>query len=440
MGKRKPTRLPFKKKPNTFESKSEIAVEMQDEVDKQSSKEPNEKSLPILQVEQYLNQHYDLRINIVLNKVEGKKKASSTFGILTEYGFNSILRELLRNGIPANAGMLRALLNSNYCISYNPFKEYFSSLPERDIERDYIEELAESVITSDQQYWKKCFKKWIVAKVACAVEETITNHTVIVFSGKQGIGKTTWLQNLVPEPLKKYYYSGVISPANKDTLIHLSECILINLDELESLNRSELGDLKAFITKDSIRVRRPYERDSENYIRRASFVGSVNKSEFLHDMTGNRRFLCFEVESIDFLKKFDLEMVYSQAYHLYKTGFRYWFNSEDVDQINNKNEQFRSVSLEEEWLLKNYESCELGEEHETRATMDLVNLMSSDMKLTNLNSSAKKLGAALNSKGFKSVKRSGRKVYLLKCSPFKYFGDNIKITTEEDNLDIGQVG
>jgi|JI7StandDraft_1071085.scaffolds.fasta_scaffold35405_2 hypothetical protein len=441
MGKRKSTRSSFKKRPNSVEQASKLEIEKQAAVEKKNSNEPEKGSVPILQVEQYLNQHYDLRINIVLNKVEGKKKASSTFGILTEYGFNSILRELLLNGIPANSAMLRALLNSNFCISYNPIKEHFESLPKWDLEHDYIDELAESVITSDQEYWKKSFKKWLVALVGCSIEEKVTNHAVIVFAGKQGIGKTTWLQNLLPEPLYNYYYSGVISPANKDTLIHLSECLLINLDELESLNKSELGDLKAFITKESIRVRRPYEKDSENCIRRASFVGSVNKSEFLHDMTGNRRFLCFEVESIDFLKKFDLEKVYSQAYQLFKSGFKYWFSTEDVEQINTKNEQFRSLSLEEEWLLKNYEPCELGEEHETRSTMDLIKLMIDDgIKVPNPNASAKKLGSALSLHKFKSVKRSQRKVYLLRCSLSKYFGDDIELAQQNDLLKKGQVG
>lgn len=401
--------------------------------------EKKTKSL-INQVEDYLTVHFDFRVNVVLNKVEGKSKSKGEYKVLDEYAFNSLLCNLLRNGIPVNSGLLRGLLYSTYSKDFNPFRDYFNSLPAWDGVTDYIDELAETVETTDKEYWKFCFKKWIVAMVACSIDHTVTNHTVVVFSGKQGIGKTTWLQNLLPTSLKPYYYSGIINPASKDTLVHLSECILINLDELEGLNRSELGDLKALITKDSIRIRKPYERDTENYTRRASFAGSVNKSEFLNDMTGNRRFLCFEVEKIDFMKSLNLDKVYSQALYLYNDGFKYWFSPDEVDQINRNNEQFRTVSLEEEWLLKNYEPCELGEEHETRATMDLVNLMAADMKLTNLNSSSKKLGAALNSHGFKSVKRSGRKVYLLKCSPYKFFGDNIQIVAEEDNLNLGQVG
>jgi predicted P-loop ATPase len=44
----------------------------------------------------------------------------------------------------------------------------------------------------------------------------------------------------MPKQLKEYIFSGTINPNNKDTLIHLAECMLINLDELENLNKTEM--------------------------------------------------------------------------------------------------------------------------------------------------------------------------------------------------------
>lgn len=57
------------------------------------------------------------------------------------------------------------------------------------------------------------------------------------------------IKKLMPLELKQYIFSGSINPNNKDTLIHLAECMLINLDELENLNRTEIGSLKELITK-----------------------------------------------------------------------------------------------------------------------------------------------------------------------------------------------
>ena len=187
--------------------------------------------------------------------------------------------------------------------------------------------------------------------VACVLDEKQVNQTMIVFSGKQGLGKTTWIEKLMPAPLKEYIFSGTINPNNKDTLIHLAECMLINLDELENLNRTEIGSLKELITKTHIRMRKAYGHNNENMSRRASFAGSVNTAQFLNDTTGSRRFLCFEVEHIEYTHEIDINKVYAQALKLKNEGFRHWFNQEEIKEINANNEQYQLMSPEEELLL-----------------------------------------------------------------------------------------
>ena len=194
--------------------------------------------------------------------------------------------------------------------------------------------------------------------VACVLDEKQVNQTVIVFSGKQGLGKTTWMEKLMPKQLKEYIFSGTINPNNKDTLIHLAECMLINLDELENLNRSEIGSLKEIITKTHIRMRKAYGHNNENLPRRASFAGSVNTAQFLNDTTGSRRFLCFEVEHIEYTHDIDINKVYAQALQLKEDGFRHWFNQEEIKEINANNEQYQIMSPEEELLLTWFEPAE----------------------------------------------------------------------------------
>lgn len=127
--------------------------------------------------------------------------------------------------------------------------------------------------------------------VACVTNEKVTNQTEILFSGKQSVGKTSWIEKLISKSLKDYMFSVTIKPNNKDTLIHLAECMLINLDEIENLNRTEIGTLKELITKTHIRMRKAYGHNNEPLTRRASFAGSVNTTQFLNDTTGSRRFL-----------------------------------------------------------------------------------------------------------------------------------------------------
>ena len=257
-------------------------------------------------IKDYLAKNYCFRYNAVTNTIEFKEISNSSFKEISDTDENNLFLELNSAGINCNLLLLRSILNSKFSEYYNPFEEYFYNLPEWDAETDYIKQLADTVITSNQEFWHIAFKKWLVAMVKCLLEEKEINHTVIIFTGEQGLGKTTWLLNLVPEPLRKYRFSGTISVSNKDTLVHMSECMLINLDELETLNKSEIGEMKELITKGTIRQRLPYARNNSSLIRRSSFVGSVNNGQFLTDITGNRRFLCFQALSINYLHKIDL--------------------------------------------------------------------------------------------------------------------------------------
>ena len=58
--------------------------------------------------------------------------------------------------------------------------------------------------TKADRLWRVCFKKWFVAMVASWMKDEVVNHTVLVLVGRQGIFKTTWLDNLIPPELRAY--------------------------------------------------------------------------------------------------------------------------------------------------------------------------------------------------------------------------------------------
>ena len=64
----------------------------------------------------------------------------------------------------------------------------------------------------------------------------------------------------------------------------------------------------------------------------ASFCGTGNNAQFLSDPTGNRRWLPFEVESIESPREHPLDYtgIYSQAYALYRQSFRFWFTRDEI--------------------------------------------------------------------------------------------------------------
>lgn len=380
---------------------------------------------PIDKLENFLTSRYNFRHNIVSGKLEYQQLSSSSLSgrsggakkkwhVMNDFIENSMLRECLKGRIKTNLSSLRNLLYSDFCELYNPFEDYFYNLPSYDEKTDYILELANTITTTKQELWQECFKKWIVAMVGCVLDDKVINHTVIVFSGKQGLGKTTWVEKLVPRKLKEYLFSGTINPNNKDTLVQLSECMLINLDELENLNRSEIGSLKEIITKTQIRMRKAYGHNNETMPRRASFAGSVNTAQFLNDSTGSRRFLCFEVENIQYQHEINIDNVLSQALYLFKTGFRHWFDQEEIKNITENNEQYQLRSPEEELLLTWFEPCERENATHYLNASQIAAKLAERAKITITDGTINKIGKALKKHNFTRLMRKGSPVYAVK--------------------------
>ena len=376
--------------------------------------EEEEKPSFIDRLENFLNFRYSFRYNIVTGKLEYKAIKATLWKPVTDFVENSILREIMKAKVKCNINTLRNLLHSDYCQQYDPFKDYFDDLKTNEDETDHILNLANTITTTKQELWQICFKKWFVAMVACVTNEKAINQTVIVFSGKQGVGKTTWIEKLIPKPLKDYMFSGTINPNNKDTLIHLAECMLINLDELENLNRTEIGTLKELITKTHIRMRKAYGHNNESLPRRASFAGSVNTAQFLNDTTGSRRFLCFEVEHIEYTHNIDINLAYAQAKQLYKEDFRYWFNQEEIKEINANNEQYQIRSPEEELLLTWFDLADRDTANAFLNTSQIGAKLADKAKLNITDGTVMKLGKALKKHGYLRLSKKNGYVYAVR--------------------------
>ncbi len=202
--------------------------------------------------------------------------------------------------------------------------------------------------------WRACFKKWFVAMVASWMMDEVVNHQVLVLIGKQGIFKTTWLEHLIPPHLRAYACKLANSnDLNKDERLRIAEFGLISLDEIDSMNNRELNQLKSVITATDVNERAAYAYTKERRVRLASFCASGNRRDFLTDITGNRRWLPFEVESIQnpFYTIIPYERLYAQAKALVEEGiFSYWFDMEEMEVLEAHNEEFRALENEEELL------------------------------------------------------------------------------------------
>lgn len=317
----------------------------------QVTSDSNQSDNTLLAVKRWLLEHYDLRYNVVLSRNEFKLKNESEFVKLDDRTINSWYNQFKQQKRTLSKNDWLRLLYSEFVGKFDPFIHYFDSLPEWDQEIDYIQQLGATVTTETPELWQKHLKKWLVGAVANSILKG-DNDLALVFSGAQGVGKTRWLNKLLPRSLSEYIFSGSLDPNNKDSRVTCTECFLINLDELEVTSRKEMASLKSLMSSKEIRERKAYRADAETMLRRASFVGSVNDPTFLVDATGSRRFLCHAVEQINYNHEVDMDKVYAQAYHLLKSGFVYYLEDEDRRELELSNNAFRVVSLEQECISK----------------------------------------------------------------------------------------
>ena len=250
-------------------------------------------------------------------------------------------------------------LRSDMIPSVHPLRDWLNALrPYTADQPDWIDWLAQLVVVAGgeeaNQYWRHCFKKWLVAMVASWMKDEVVNHTVLVFVGRQGIFKTTWLDHLIPPALRAYSSKLPLSgQINKDDRLRLCENGLLNMDELDAICGREMNIVKSLLTSTDVNERAAYGRLKERRVRLASFCASTNNREFLTDITGNRRWLPFEVESIQnpFYTTLPYELIYAQAKALVEDGmFEYWFNLEEIEQLEKHNEEFRALENEEQLI------------------------------------------------------------------------------------------
>jgi hypothetical protein len=300
--------------------------------------------------EAYLSRHYSIRNNIIANRFEYSKILTGEF---KELNPDEINREFQKRNVKFSLGAIKSLLKSDFVPEYNPFIDYFKDLPEwNENDKDYITELANHISTSDSKRFLYHFKKFIVRTVACAIDtEVVNKQCLVLVSPNQNNGKSTFCRFLAPPKLSEYIAENI--GTDKDSLIALCQNFWINLDELSTLNKTEINALKSVFSKDVVKVRKPYDANPSMAHRVASFIGSTNRDEFLSDETGSVRWLCFDILNIDFAySKLDINLIYAQAYALYKNGFEYQMTKADVEANEEANRKYKIVTMEKDILMQ----------------------------------------------------------------------------------------
>lgn len=211
-----------------------------------------------------------------------------------------------------------------------------------------------TVADTDQEYMYLALKTWLIQCVSAADGARHTGNKsaiakyelVFILQGGQGVKKTSWFQKLLPVDMKKYIIDGVhLDPSNKDSVKQAISCWICELGELDStFRRSDVSQLKAFLSKQVDTLRLPYDRAASKLGRRVSFCGSVNPEMFLVDATGNRRFLPVQVTACNSLHTIDMQQVWAQVWSLYLAGHQWWCSKELETMLEERHDRHAEIN------------------------------------------------------------------------------------------------
>lgn len=146
--------------------------------------------------------------------------------------------------------------------------------------------------------FSELLKEWC-ALVFLRLHNPMIQNRILVLQGGQGIGKDTWTSMLV-DGLGQFCLPLAVVKEDKDTYLNLHRGLIMKISEFDKTAKTEVSTLKDIITTPATNLRAPYDKDAKLRFSRCSFISSANAENLLRDSTGNRRFLIFEIEEIEY--------------------------------------------------------------------------------------------------------------------------------------------
>lgn len=239
--------------------------------------------------------------------------------------------------------------------AYHPARDWIVSKPWDGVDR--VEQLLNTITTEENDHFKRMLiVKWLVSAVAVVMHGTQYQNAdhrqygfkgvegVLVFKGRQGLGKTQWFERLVPPRSGWVKDAVMLDPTNKDSVLLAVSHWIVELGEINAtFKKADIEALKGFTTQKYDQLRPAYAKKQDRYARRSVFAGTVNDDTFLAEQGESRRWWVLGVTSIRPDLTLDYQQLWAQMFQLYTDCHPYWLLPAQHQELFANNAQYERI-------------------------------------------------------------------------------------------------
>jgi predicted P-loop ATPase len=235
---------------------------------------------------------------------------------------------LQRNGILVDVGIAaQAAQTVAQDRTFHPVRNYLERIAWDGIQR--LDRWAATYLGSeDTNYTRAVGARWLLSAIARIYRPGVKADCCLILEGPQGSKKSTALKTLAGP----YFTDELADLGSKDSALQTRGVWIIELSELDTLSRSDVSRIKAFMSRTTDRFRPPYGKRLIESPRQCIFAGTVNHSTYLRDDTGARRFWPLVCGTIDIgLLERDRDQIWAEAKARFDQGCAWWLDNQELE-------------------------------------------------------------------------------------------------------------
>lgn len=166
------------------------------------------------------------------------------------------------------------------------------------------------------------FKEWM-GKIFQRVENPEIQNRMLIMRGRQNLGKDYFVNHLF-QAFHPYQDEIDFSADKKENLRSLKGMMIAYIAEFDETNKADISTLKSIITMKSANTRDPYDKEATQRYYHHSLISSCNFENVLRDSSGNRRYIIFDIDNIDwsYRQKVNPQDLLNQAYYLAQIKYK----------------------------------------------------------------------------------------------------------------------